>query len=106
MVDSLVVGVVDFGSHNDRHFEVVVTTPDGRRFHYFDGMLSEQVASRLVDRIRDHGRINTAYWVEGYPVYGSPAFEGQERQAHFWSQSLRAGNCELGDVPSSLCSLL
>lgn len=106
MSDSLLVGSVDYGSHDGCHFQVEVISPDGRRFRYQDSRLSEGSARRLVLRVREHGYFHPEFWHEHYPVYGSPAFEGQERQAHFWSQHVRGGHCSLDDVPSSLRSLL
>lgn len=106
MANFIKIDSVDCGSHDGHNYEIEVTTAEGRRFHFVSEPLSASSADRLVDRIRRAGKIRPEYWNEGYPVYGSPAFLGEEALAHHWANRIRNGSCELADVPSSVRSLI
>lgn len=100
------IDAVHFGTEDGRHFDIEATTVSGRRYHLIDQVAGEDLAHRLVDKIARVGSIDPQYWNRGYNIYGSPAFESEEREAAAWASSVRAGHCSLDEVPASLRTLL
>jgi hypothetical protein len=106
MTDRLKVNFVRFGSEDGRTWSVEATTERGQRWHLCQRLDDEGVAARLVKKIEAVGSINTDHWNRGFNVFGSDAFVAEEREAHAWAQSVRAGHCSEEQVPDSLRTLL
>ena len=106
MTDRLKVDFVDFGTHDGRTWGVEASTEFGHRFHHPHVFDSEAQAHAFVKKVERVGSIDTSLWTQGRPCYGSDAFVAEERQAHAWAQSIRAGHCSEEQVPDSLRTLL
>jgi hypothetical protein len=57
---------------------VTAEAEDGRRWNHVRDLRSEEAAEALARRIGGVGTINLIHWVATYPVYGSPAWRGEE----------------------------
>lgn len=79
--DRVPVGLNEDGLRFGDVYSVLAETASGRRWIHRD-VQDLDVADRLVVRVRAAGVINTAYWVETYPVYGSKAWEIEDSERH------------------------
>jgi hypothetical protein len=105
-MERVAIDAVHFGSQDGKSFEIEATTSTGRRYHFIQVLNDGEVARLLTDKIRRVGSIDPTLWNRGYNIYGSPAFESEEREAAAWAGRVREGHCSLDEVPASLKTLL
>jgi len=62
----------------------------------------------LADAVCDKGSINPDKWVFHRAIYGSPAFEAEEAEAHMYATAIRSGACSEDDplIPTNIRTLL
>ena len=64
---------------------IKATTERGERFTLMDATFEsseEEKAQTLCDKINKRGVINLKYWSQGYPVYGSSAWQEEDAERY------------------------
>jgi len=106
MTTRIQINDVHCGRADDGRWEIEALTADGARFHFHDLYETEDRAVRQVARIASKGSIDPDLWVEGYPVYGSRAWEDEDAEALPYRMGLRAGFITEHDVPEVYRALM
>jgi hypothetical protein len=81
--------------YRHRWFVEACTDYGDRFIHKLHFDLESDTAFVLANRVKEKGEIDPQYWVQGYPVYGSNAWEDDdiERQGNLF-YALATGNAE------------
>ena len=89
------------------YYCVVAEAANGARF-VLTGFVTRDKdrAYRMGDRVSAKGSINADLWVDGYPRYGSEAYEAEAAEAYMYAGAIRAGLAHEDDAPSNIRTLL
>jgi hypothetical protein len=76
----------------DFAFLVQAETASGRRFHHRQTFQDEREAQAFAKTVGQQGTILPQDWLETYPIYGSSAWEGEDRERQVLLQDAIARN--------------
>ena len=98
-------GAVDLNGNG--YYSVVAETSKGQRFILagYAKRDADRVAA-LAAKVQVEGSINADLWVDGYPRYGSDAYEAEAAEASMYAGAIRAGLAHEDDAPHNIRTLL